>query len=86
VGSIRRSGKPKLLKGCELHRSGPFIKGSKGGSNAVARRAAQEQIIAILKEHETGMKTADLCRKHGISEVATVSVQLILAKILMPTT
>jgi putative transposase len=28
----------------------------------------EEQIIAILKEHEAGMKTADLCRKHGISE------------------
>jgi putative transposase len=24
--------------------------------------------IAILKEHEAGVKTADLCRKHGISE------------------
>src|ERR1700730_10296844 len=28
----------------------------------------EEQIIAILKEHEAGMKTADLCRKHGISD------------------
>jgi putative transposase len=28
----------------------------------------EEQIIAILKEHEAGMKTADLCRQHGISE------------------
>src|SRR5205823_12810794 len=25
---------------------------------------------AILKEHETGVKTADLCRKHGISEAS----------------
>jgi len=24
--------------------------------------------IAVLKEHELGAKTADLCRKHGISE------------------
>ena len=31
-------------------------------------RFTEEQIIAILKEHEAGMKTADLCRKHGISE------------------
>jgi len=28
----------------------------------------EEQIIAILKEHEAGMKAADLCRKHGISD------------------
>jgi putative transposase len=26
--------------------------------------------MAILKEHEAGMKTADLCRKHGISEAS----------------
>jgi putative transposase len=32
------------------------------------QRHSEEQIIAILKEHEAGMKTADLCRKHGISE------------------
>jgi putative transposase len=25
---------------------------------------------AILKEHEAGVKTADLCRKHGISEAS----------------
>lgn len=27
----------------------------------------EEQIIAVLREHEAGVKTADLCRKHGIS-------------------
>ena len=31
-------------------------------------RFKEEQIIAILKEHEAGAKTADVCRKHGISE------------------
>jgi putative transposase len=31
-------------------------------------RFSEEQIIAVLKEHELGAKTADLCRKHGISE------------------
>ena len=31
-------------------------------------RFAEEQIIAILKEHELGAKAADLCRKHGMSE------------------
>jgi putative transposase len=30
-------------------------------------RFTEEQIIGVLKEHETGVKTADLCRKHGIS-------------------
>jgi putative transposase len=33
-------------------------------------RHMEEQIMAILKEHEAGMKTADLCRKHGISEAS----------------
>jgi putative transposase len=31
-------------------------------------RFTEEQIIAILKEKEAGMKTADVCRKHGISQ------------------
>ncbi len=31
-------------------------------------RHTEEQIIAISKEHEAGAKTADLCRKHGISD------------------
>ena len=30
-------------------------------------RFNEDQIIAILKEHEAGLGTADLCRKHGIS-------------------
>ena len=32
------------------------------------KRFREEQIIGILKEHDLGAKTADLCRKHGISE------------------
>lgn len=28
----------------------------------------QKQIISVLKEHEAGMKTADACSKHGISD------------------
>lgn len=31
-------------------------------------RFTEEQIIAVLKEQESGMKVVDLCRKHGISE------------------
>src|SRR5271155_2511460 len=30
-------------------------------------RYTEEQIIGILKQHEAGMKTAELCREHGIS-------------------
>lgn len=30
-------------------------------------RFTEEQVIAILREQEAGMKTADVCRKHGIS-------------------
>jgi putative transposase len=31
-------------------------------------RFSEERIIAVLREHEAGTKTADLARKHGISE------------------
>ena len=30
-------------------------------------RFTEEQIIGILKQHEAGVKTADLCREHGVS-------------------
>lgn len=30
-------------------------------------RFSEEQIIAILKEQEAGVPTADVCRRHGIS-------------------
>jgi putative transposase len=31
-------------------------------------RHSEEQIIAILKQGEAGMTTAELCRQHGITE------------------
>ena len=31
-------------------------------------RFSDEQIIAIVKEQEAGAKTADVCRRHGISD------------------
>ena len=30
-------------------------------------RFSEEQIIAMLKEQEAGVATADVCRKHGVS-------------------
>lgn len=30
-------------------------------------RFTQDQIIGILKEHQAGATTADLCRRHGIA-------------------
>ena len=34
------------------------------------KRFSEEQIIAILKEHEAGVAVADLCRKHGMSSAS----------------
>lgn len=31
-------------------------------------RFSEEQIIGMLKEQESGLPTADVCRKHGISQ------------------
>lgn len=30
-------------------------------------RFSEEQVIAILREQESGVSTADVCRRHGIS-------------------
>jgi len=30
-------------------------------------RFTEPQIVAILKEHEAGVATKDLCRRHGVS-------------------
>jgi putative transposase len=31
-------------------------------------RYTEEQIVGILKEHEAGVSTEDLCRRHAISQ------------------
>ena len=35
---------------------------------AARKRFTEEQIIAVLKEADAGMKTADVCRKHNVSD------------------
>jgi putative transposase len=39
------------------------------------KRDTEKQIIAVVKEHQAGMKTADLCRKHGISEASFLQLE-----------
>jgi putative transposase len=34
------------------------------------KRFSEEQIIAILREHEAGVPTGELCRKHGMSSAS----------------
>lgn len=34
------------------------------------KRFTEEQIVAILKEHEAGVATAELCRKYGMSSAS----------------
>jgi putative transposase len=31
-------------------------------------RFSDEQIIAMIREHESGVKTAEICRKYGLSD------------------
>lgn len=34
-------------------------------------RFSEQQIIAVLREQEAGATTADVCRRHGVSEQTT---------------
>ena len=37
------------------------------GMDIKPSRFTEEQIIGVLREHDAGAKTADVCRNHGIS-------------------
>jgi putative transposase len=39
-------------------------------------RFTEDQIIGVLREHEAGVKTTDLCRKHGISDAAFLQLEV----------
>jgi len=43
-------------------------KRQRGGSIMGRKRHTEEQIIGILKQSESGMRTVDLCRENGISD------------------
>ena len=45
------------------------------------KRFIEGQIIDVLKEHELGAKTSDLCRKHGICINRTSSSSFLLTAI-----
>jgi transposase-like protein len=45
-------------------------------------RFSEEQIIAVLREQEGGMKTADVCRKHGISSATLYAWKTMFAGVL----
>ena len=36
-------------------------------------RFSEEQIIGVLREHEAGAKTEEVCRRHGISSATFTS-------------
>jgi putative transposase len=39
-------------------------------------RFTEDQIIGVLREHEAGVKTTELCRKHGISDAAFLQLEV----------
>jgi hypothetical protein len=56
-----------------------FDSGPQEGTRRRSARAFGKQIIAILKEHEAGVKTADLCRKSGKKMVTTAAKRQAIA-------
>jgi putative transposase len=44
--------------------------GKRGGNNMPRKGYTAEQIISALRQHEAGDKTADICRKLGVSQAS----------------
>ena len=44
-----------------------FSRNRSGRTEYEEERYTEEQVLVILKQHEAGVKTADVCREHGIS-------------------
>jgi hypothetical protein len=40
-------------------------------------RFTEEQIVAILKQSGAGLKTAEICQQHGISETPRLQVDTV---------
>ena len=50
----------------------------------IRKRYTEEQIIAVLNEAEAGARTADLCRKHGMSDATFYNWTAKYAGLTMP--
>ena len=47
-----------------------FVLAQLEDQNMERSRRSEEQIIGILRRHESGVAVADLCRKHGVSDAS----------------
>ncbi|MSU89752.1 transposase [Rhodobacteraceae bacterium 2CG4] len=53
---------------------------TEGGKAMKHKRFSEEKIIGVLKEHGTGAKMDDICRRHGISS-ATIYTFIFIAPV-----
>jgi putative transposase len=64
---VNRVGERQLTCHCRFPQ-GELESGLVKAGQMKRARCTEEQIIAVLREHEAGAKTADLARKHGVWE------------------
>lgn len=53
-------------------------KAGRKGETDETNRFTEEQIVAILKQSEAGMKTVEVCRQNGIREATAASRDLLV--------